>query len=196
MYFKNVIKHFTLGRDDSDKKTEGAISTLKLFPLILLVSSLELVAELDDVLLITGAETGAGELEELVPLTVCGPPFIISNGAEVCPTEALLGTFANGSAAFKRGREEAEDGEVRTLDPGEDRKEEDREEEDREDEDREDEDREEEDREEDDREEDDKEEDDREEEDREEDDREEDDREEEDREEDDRDEKDGDEEEE
>ncbi len=69
----------------------------------------------------TGAETGAGELEEVVPLTVGGPLFVTSTGVEVCPAEALLGTFANGSAAFKRGREEAEDGKVRTRDPEEDR---------------------------------------------------------------------------
>jgi hypothetical protein len=59
MYFFKVIKHFTLGRDDSDKKADGAMSTLRLFPLALLVSSLEPVTELDVVLLNTGAETGA-----------------------------------------------------------------------------------------------------------------------------------------
>ncbi len=107
----------------------------------------------------------------MVPLTVGDPPFIISTGVEVCPAEVLLGTFANGSAAFKRGREEAEDGEVRTRDPGEDRKEEDREEEDREEEDREDEDREDEDREDGDREDEDREDEDREDKDREADDR-------------------------
>jgi hypothetical protein len=147
------------------------VSTLRLFPFALLVSSLGPLTELDDVLLNTAAEAGAGELEEVVPLTVGGPLFGSSNGVEVCPTEALLGTFANGSAAFKRGREGAEDGDVRTRDPEEDREEKDREEEDREEEDREEEDREEE-------EEEDREEEDREKEDREEDDREEDDREE------------------
>ncbi len=166
-----IKNHFTLGSDDSYEKTDGTVSTLRLFPFALLVSSLGPLTELDDVLLNTGAEAGAGELEEVVPLTVGGPLFSSSNGVEVCPAEALLGTFANGSTAFKRGCEEAEDGEVRTRDPGEDRKEEDREEEDREEEDREEEDREEEDREEEDREEDDREEDDREEEDREEEDR-------------------------
>jgi hypothetical protein len=147
--FLKIKSHFTLGSDDSYKKTEGTVSTLRLLPFALLISSLGPVTELDVVLLNTGAETGSGELEEVVPLTVGGP----LTGSAVCPAKALLGTFANGSAAFKRGREEAEDGEVRTRDPREDREEEDREEEDKEEEDREEEDREEEDREEDDREE-------------------------------------------
>jgi hypothetical protein len=55
MHLKKIKYHFTSGSDDSNKKAEGAVSTLKLFPFVLLVSSLVPVTELDVVLLNTGA---------------------------------------------------------------------------------------------------------------------------------------------